>query len=84
MASGCAIIATDLKGIREQIGNNKSGILVKPSSARILSSKIKELLENDGLMVELAENALESVFTKKLTWDDYGKRVIELYNYLGV
>lgn len=80
MASECAIITTDLEGIKEQIEDNVSGVLIKHSSSKLLSSKIKILLENNNLRYELGRNARKSIFENNLTWDDYSKRVVRLYN----
>ena len=56
MACGCAIIGTDVPGIREVIEDRITGILSK-KDVKNLSNTIKELLENQKLRNELGKNA---------------------------
>ncbi len=57
MASGKAVIATNVGGIPEVIKDRFNGILVKPKDIKGLVNSIIELLENEKLVNEYGENA---------------------------
>ncbi|MEW6295830.1 MAG: glycosyltransferase family 4 protein [Candidatus Diapherotrites archaeon] len=57
MASGCAVIASDAFGIRDQIDNEKNGLIFRKGNARQLKQKIKALLKDEGKARELGRNA---------------------------
>lgn len=82
MASESAIIATKLEGISEQIKEGYNGLLVEPKNYQILANKIEFLLENEDIRNELGKNARKSIFKKNLTWNDYSKHIINIYNEL--
>jgi glycosyltransferase involved in cell wall biosynthesis len=53
MAMECAVVATDIRGSREEVIDGKSGFLVPVNSINILSDKIKKLIEDDKLLQEM-------------------------------
>lgn len=53
MAMECAVIATDIRGSREEVIDGKTGFLVPVKSINILSDKIKKLIEDDKLLQEM-------------------------------
>ncbi|MFH1583382.1 MAG: glycosyltransferase family 4 protein [Candidatus Falkowbacteria bacterium] len=64
MAAGLPIVSTNVGGISEMIGDEKTGLLVKPAEARELAEKIKTLLNNKTLAQELGQSAKEKVKTE--------------------
>lgn len=80
MSSECAIIATNVDGIPEQITEGYDGFLVKPKDSEAIARKIQFLLENENIRKELGKNARKSIFKNNLTWNDYSTKVVELYN----
>lgn len=56
MACGCAVVGTNVPGIREVIEDRVTGILSK-KDVENLSNTIKELLENSKLRREIGKNA---------------------------
>jgi glycosyltransferase involved in cell wall biosynthesis len=58
MAAGVPQVATDVCGNREVIDPDETGILVEPASGEALADAIIELLEDDELRREFAENSL--------------------------
>ena len=53
MAMECAVIATDIRGSREEVIDGRTGFLVPMNSINILSDKIKKLIEDDKLLQEM-------------------------------
>lgn len=67
-ACGRAIIATDVGGTSEIIINERSGIIIKPYSTKLLEDALKRLLDNPELRAELGENARKQI-ESKFKWE---------------
>ena len=74
MSCGCAVIGTNVPGIREVIEHEKSGLLVE-ESVDSLRSAILRLMDDEGLRIRLgkearrqimAENSLEAAIQQEL------------------
>ncbi|MGD9505025.1 MAG: glycosyltransferase family 4 protein [Syntrophobacteraceae bacterium] len=61
MASGTAILATDLPACREALGGGEAAWLAAPGSVEALAEGMAALLGNDALRRRLAGNALRAV-----------------------
>ncbi len=57
MASGCAVIATDVGGIPELIEHGRSGILVPPADPDALAQAMTRLASDGAVRLELGRNA---------------------------
>ena len=57
MANEKAIIASDVPGINNMISSNVNGILVPVQNAQVLYEKIKFLINNPNIKMQLANNA---------------------------
>ncbi len=80
MASGKAIIASNIPSIREIVRHHKEAILIDPHDADELSQAILLLCDDSGLRVELCRNARERV---ELYDVDKGYRqILEIYQEL--
>jgi len=71
-AAGCAVISSDVRGIREQVGD--AGLLVDPKDERALANAIWRIYEHPDLRRELVERGkiraaqwTPELFTKRLT-----------------
>lgn len=53
MAMECAVITTDIRGSREEVVDGKTGFLVPVNSIKILSDKIKKLIEDEKLLKKM-------------------------------
>jgi glycosyltransferase involved in cell wall biosynthesis len=53
MSMECAVIATDIRGCREEVVDGKTGFLVKPRSPSDIRSKLKLLIENKELLASM-------------------------------
>ena len=81
MAEKRPIVATDIRGCREEIDNDKSGILVPMKSPSKLTEAIIFLLSNNGKAVQMAEEArIKAIkeFDESLVFD----RIKECYQIL--
>jgi glycosyltransferase involved in cell wall biosynthesis len=61
MAAGTAVVATAVAGVREQIDDGVSGLVVPPGDAAALAAAIERLHDDDGLRARLAAAAAERV-----------------------
>lgn len=57
MGSGCAVVASDLPGVRAAIERNVSGILVAPGDPEALADALGSLADDPGLRRRLGERA---------------------------
>jgi len=57
MSSGCAVIASDAFGIRDQIDQEKNGFIFNKGNQEQLKQKINELLKDEGKAKELGRKA---------------------------
>ncbi len=76
MASGCAIVASDLPSIRE-IVSPEEALLVSPDDAPALAEGIKRLLVDQKLRLSLGRAAYEKA--KEFSWE---KRATKLKRFL--
>lgn len=68
MAASRPVIATDVGGIRDLLGDNDRGILVRSQDTEEFAGKLKELLENKELREELGRKGrdfVKNIFTKE-------------------
>lgn len=82
MASECAIIATHVKGISEQITDGRNGFLIEPGNYKSLASKMSYLLENEDVATSMGRNGRKEILEKDLTWSGYAKRVDQIYDQI--
>ena len=79
MATGVPIVASDIGGVRELIGNNKRGLLFPVGDAAQLASCIKKVMDDPGLGYRLAGRASLWLKEQDLTWKRTAQRYAELY-----
>jgi len=81
MASGCAVIGTNVGGIPFVIKNNYNGILVKQKDSLALSGAMIKLLKDRKKSSNLGRNAAEFV-KKNYSWRKISKDFIKIYDNL--
>jgi len=59
LACGTPVVATAIGGIPEQIEDGITGFLTPPGDAQAMASRVMELLENEGLRLQMGANASE-------------------------
>ena len=75
MYSGCTIIATPNEGADEVIEDNKNGFLIDESDPKIISEKIKEILDKN---TEEQKKSAKEFIAEKFRWE----KSIEKYKSL--
>lgn len=77
MASGVAVVATNVPGNREVIQHGVTGLLASPGSASQLASAIYDLIFNEELRDYIKKNAFCSI--KKYNWDFICSKYAQIY-----
>jgi glycogen(starch) synthase len=67
MASGSALLATDLPSTTEIIRDGENGLLVPPSDVEALAGALRRLRDDPALAARIAAQAVEDV--KHYTWE---------------
>ncbi len=57
MSAGCAVIASNLPGLRDAVEDGRSGLLITPGSARELAAALGRLLHHPHLCDQLGQGA---------------------------
>jgi len=80
MASECAIVATNIGGIPEQVKDGYNGFLVEPKNVDMLVEKIIYLLDNENEMIRMGKNGRIRIIEEDWTWEGYAKRARSIYS----
>jgi glycosyltransferase involved in cell wall biosynthesis len=64
MSSGCAVIASDAFGVKNQIDSGKNGFVFEKGSKEQLKEKLAELLSSHSLCSSFGSNAREKVLNE--------------------
>ncbi len=78
MASGCAVVASNVGGLKEIIENEKDGLLVPPADPVALAEAVIRLLKNPAFRKELSVQAMAKV-NQKFTLERVVRESIEAY-----
>ncbi len=73
MASGLAIIATDLPSIREILEDGKSAVLFKADDSNDLAIAIEGLIKNPGFRKKIAQESRK--LARKYSWDSRAQQI---------
>ena len=76
MASGKAIVASDLNQIGQILKHNKTALLTTPGNAEEIADCILTLAKDEKLRITLGQNAREEV-SEKYTWDIHVQKILE-------
>ena len=79
MACGCAIVASDISGIPEQVTDGYNGFLVPPRDPAALSEKIACLAESESEIARMGRNSRQKLLDEGVTWERYADRVTGVY-----
>jgi len=77
LASGRAVIASNLDGMEEVFDNGKNIVLVKPADVAGLENAMNKLIENRGLGAKIGRNG--KALAKLYSWDRIAKGVEKEY-----
>lgn len=79
MATGKAVIATNVGGIPELVTNGKNGILVQPDDPNSIACAIATLIQDDQLSKKLGKFGMKNV-KENFDWEQVSKKYLELLN----
>ncbi len=82
MASGCPVIASNIKGYNEVIKDGENGILVDTKDSKIYAEKITRLLREKDLRETLQKGALKEI-NEKYRWNKVVLQINEIYNKIA-
>jgi len=77
MATGLAVIATNVAGSQELIRDGENGLLVPPRDAHALRSALLRLIDDEQLRLRLANAARESV-VRRQSWENVARQYLDL------
>ena len=81
LAIGKPVIGSNMGGIPELVDNGKCGFIYKANDINDLSDKMKQLFNDDKLVMKFSKNAKERV--KKLYSEEvYYKKIMKIYSNL--
>ncbi|RKY82428.1 hypothetical protein DRP98_09005 [candidate division KSB1 bacterium] len=78
MASGKAIVASDIEGYRHVVTHGQEGLLVKPRDSQAIADSIVEVLSNEPLRRMLEENGKRKA--RQYSWENVTSRIINFYH----
>jgi len=67
MSSGCAVVSTDNKGVRDIIDDSNNGFLTRPGRSSDLAGKVKLLLNSTMYLKRFRRNGLKK--SRMFSWD---------------
>ncbi|MCL5276201.1 MAG: glycosyltransferase family 4 protein [Deltaproteobacteria bacterium] len=68
MACGCAVVSTDIPGVRDYAIHNVTALLSAVGRPELLSDNLIKLLKHDDLRIELAKSGNKKI--KEFTWEE--------------
>ncbi len=80
MASGCAIIASDVSGIPEQVNDGVNGYLVQPGDSEKIAEYLRILLSDDAFLEKMKNESIRKIEDDGITWERYGERIGKIYS----
>lgn len=82
MAAGKPIVASNIAGFPDVIGDGESGLLVGERDAAALANAIVRLARDEGLRERLGGNGRAQVH-ETLNWENVARRFVEGYERIG-
>ena len=77
MASGLAVVASDIEGYKGLVNNYENGVLFKNGDFEELARILCEIIENRDLINKLSLNGIH--FSKKYSWNEVSQDIILNY-----
>lgn len=85
MAAGCAIVSSDLPGVRELIEDGVNGLFFYPGDVNGLARHMQHLVSSEEDRVALGKSARGKIVELGLTWPKCSDKYVNLYRHvLGV
>jgi phosphatidylinositol alpha-mannosyltransferase len=77
LASGDAVVASNIEGFAGVLTDEEEGLLVKPKDSEALAAAILRLIRNPGLRRELGGRG--QALARHYSWDSVARRVLSYY-----
>jgi L-malate glycosyltransferase len=79
MACGCAVISTEIDGVKDYAINEKTALLSPPKNPELLAKNLLKVLTDDKLRIKLAQSGHQNIqkFTWKKSTDKFEKAINE-------
>lgn len=79
MASGCAVIASEISGIPEQVDHGVNGYLVPPGDSGAIAGRLELLLSDRARLERMKDAGTKKIADDGITWQRYGERIGAIY-----
>ncbi len=83
MAAGKPVVATNIRGCREEVINGKTGILVPVNNANKLAKAIIKILSDKKLALKMGKNA-RRIAIERFNEEDVLRRQLDVYKHLRI
>ncbi len=81
MASGTAVIASDVGGVKDAVRNMETGLLIPQKDPEAIAEKTLLLLEDQELRKNLATNG-RKLAESEYSWEKIAERFLEIYGQI--
>lgn len=81
MACGCAVVSTNIGGVRDYAVHGKTALLSPPHDPSALAENLIRALEDDDLRVQLARAGNDNI--RRFTWERAGGQLVEYISGTG-
>lgn len=78
MACGCAVVSTDIDGVKDYAIHNETALLSPPNNPETLAENLLTLLNNDKLRIKLSKAGNKNI--QRFTWDNATTKLENLLN----
>ncbi|MEW5748716.1 MAG: glycosyltransferase family 4 protein [Candidatus Thermoplasmatota archaeon] len=78
MASGCAVVCSDVGGVREVVDHERTGLVIRPNDITSIETAIIRMIEDDNLRREMTRNAMQSI-TREFKWESTASQTMAHY-----
>jgi glycosyltransferase involved in cell wall biosynthesis len=84
LALGRAIVAPDAPNLMEILRDGSNALLFRRGDATAFAAAVERICRDSGLRAHLSEGAARTIAQRGLTWDSNARRVVRLFEKLGV
>ena len=81
MACGCALVSTDIGGVKDYAIHEKTALLSPIKNSKLLAENLLKLLRDDTLRLKLAYEGNNNI--KQFRWDKSSKKLERLFNSIN-
>jgi len=78
MASGCAVVATNIDGLRSLIEDAGNGLLVEPADSEAIADAVTTILADPSLAKKLGQKARERTVAD-YSWKTQAQKTVQIY-----